>query len=74
MCVGVLHSGVAYVLYFSALGELPGQETAILSYIDPLVAVAVSLIVLGEPVTPLQMAGGAMILAFTLYNEIGGKK
>ena len=74
MCVGVLHSGVAYVLYFSALSELPGQETAILSYIDPLVAVAVSLIVLGEPVTPLQMAGGAMILAFTLYNEIGGKK
>ena len=74
MCVGVLHSGVAYVLYFSALSELPGQETAILSYIDPLVAVAVSLILLGEPVTPLQMAGGAMILAFTLYNEIGGKK
>ena len=70
MCVGLLHSGVAYVLYFSALRTLPGQEAAILSYIDPLVAVLISLTVLGEPVTALQMLGGAMILAFTLANEI----
>ena len=70
VCVGILHSGAAYVLYFSALRTLPGQEAAILSYIDPLVAVLVSLILLGEPVTPLQLLGGAMILAFTLANEI----
>ena len=70
LCVGVLHSGVAYVLYFSALRTLPGQEAAILSYIDPLVAVVISLAVLGEPVTGLQLLGGAMILAFTLINEL----
>ena len=69
-CLGLLHSGVAYVLYFSSLRSLPGQEAAILSYIDPLVAVLISLTVLGEPVTALQMVGGAMILAFTLVNEI----
>ena len=68
--LGVVHSGVAYVLYFTALGRLPGQETAILSYIDPLVAVALSLTVLGEPVAPLQIAGGILILAFTLVNEL----
>ena len=72
LCVGLLHSGVAYVLYFSALRTLPGQEAAILSYIDPLVAVLISLTVLGEPVTAPQMIGGAMILAFTLVNEIRG--
>ena len=33
-------------------------------------AVLVSLALLGEPVTPLQLLGGAMILAFTLANEI----
>ena len=52
------------------LVDLPGQEAAILSYIDPLVAVAISLTVLGEPVTALQLVGGAMILAFTLANEV----
>ena len=70
-CVGLVHTALAYVLYFSALKSLPGQEAAILSYIDPLVAVVISLTVLGEPVTALQMIGGAMILAFTLANEIG---
>ena len=66
--------GAAYVLYFSALKSLPGQETAILSYIDPLVAVVVSLTVLGEPVAALQLVGGALILAFTLFNELGTQK
>ena len=74
MCVCLIHTGAAYCLYFSALRSLPGQETAILSYIDPLVAVLVSLTVLAEPVTPLQLLGGAMILAFTLGNEIRGNK
>ena len=68
--MGVLHSGAAYVLYFTALKARPGQEAAILSYIDPLVAVLISLVVLGEPVAPIQLAGGAMILAFTLANEL----
>ena len=70
LAVGALHSGAAYALYFSALSELPGQEAAILSYIDPLVAVLISLTLLAEPVAPIQLVGGAMILAFTLANEL----
>lgn len=70
LAVGMLHSGAAYVLYFSALSALPGQEAAILSYVDPLVAVVISMAVLKEPVTPAQLVGGAMILAFTLANEL----
>lgn len=70
MAVGAMHSGVAYVMYFSALSVLPGQESAILSYIDPLVAVIISLTLLHEPVAPIQLVGGAMILAFTLANEL----
>ena len=70
LAVGLIHSALAYVLYFSALRSLPGQETAVLSYFDPLVAVLISLTVLAEPVAPVQLAGGAMILGFTLANEI----
>ena len=69
ICVGVVHSGVAYVLYFSALRTLSGQQTAILSYIDPLVAVLISVAVLRERATAAQLLGGAMILAFTLLSE-----
>lgn len=72
--VGVVHSGIAYCLYFSSLKELPGQKAAILSYIDPLVAVILSVTVLGEPMGILQIIGGVLILGFTLWNEISPKK
>ena len=70
LVVGLFHTGVCYCLYFSSLKELPGQEAAILSYIDPLVALLVSLFVLGEQILPIQILGGLMILGFTLWNEL----
>lgn len=74
LIVGLFHTGVTYCLYFSALKELPGQEVAILSYVDPLVAVLISVFVLGEQMTAIQLVGGALILGFTLWNEIQPKQ
>ena len=70
LIVGLLHTGITYCLYFSALKELPGQKAAILSYIDPLVAVVISVTVLGESMTVWQSVGGLLILGFTLWNEV----
>jgi len=70
LIVGLFHTGVTYCLYFSALKELPGQEAAILSYIDPLVAVLISVFVLGETMSIMQIIGGVLILGFTLWNEV----
>ena len=74
LVVGLVHSGIAYCLYFSSLAHLPGQKAAILSYIDPLVAVVISVTVLGETIRPLQILGGGLILGFTLWNELPGRK
>ncbi len=68
--VGVVHTGITYCMYFSSLKELPGQQVAILSYIDPLVAVLVSVIWLNEPMSVVQWGGGMLILGFTLWSEI----
>lgn len=71
LIVGLVHTGVTYCLYFSALKELPGQKAAILSYIDPLVAVLVSTLILQEaPLTLWQGVGGVLILGATLWNEL----
>lgn len=70
LIVGLVHTGITYCMYFSALKELPGQKAAILSYIDPLVAVIISVTVLGESMTNPQILGGCLILGFTLWNEI----
>lgn len=74
LIVGLVHTGVTYCMYFSSLKELPGQTAAILSYIDPLVAVLISVAVLGEAMTLWQVVGGILILGFTLYNEISHKE
>lgn len=73
LVVGLIHTGVTYCMYFTALRDLPGQKAAILSYIDPLVAVLISVLVLGEALTPAQAVGGALILGFTLYNELSNE-
>ncbi len=70
LVVGLVHTGIAYCLYFSSLKEMDGQSVAILSYIDPLVALLISFFVLGESMTVWQMIGGGLILGFTLYNEV----
>jgi drug/metabolite transporter (DMT)-like permease len=55
------------------LKDVPGQEAAILSYVDPLVAVLISVTLLHESMTVMQMIGGLLILGFTLWNEIEPK-
>lgn len=73
LIVGLVHTGIAYCLYFTAIRNLRGQQVAILSYIDPLIAVLVSVLLLHERMTAVQLLGGALILGFTLYNELGEK-
>ena len=64
LIVGLIHTGVTYCMYFSSLKELTGQKAAILSYIDPLVAVMISVTILGESMTLWQMIG----IARTFYG------
>ena len=74
LIVGLVHTGLCYCMYFSALKDLPGQKAAILSYIDPLVAVLVSVVLLREPMGLWQAVGGVLILGATLVNELQPKK
>ena len=74
LVVGLVHTGVTYCMYFSSLKHISGQQAAILSYVDPLVAVLISVTLLGEPLGWMQALGGALILGFTLWNELPDKK
>ena len=72
--IGLVHTGITYCVYFSIIEDLPGQQVALLSYIDPLVAVLVSVVWLHETITLTQFIGGLLILGFTLYSELPSKK
>ena len=73
LVLGVVHTGIMYYLYFSALAHLRGQQVAILSYIDPIVAVVLSFAILHESITALQLVGGCLILGAALANELNRK-
>lgn len=60
--VGLLNTGVAYLLYFTSVQKLESQTVAVLSYIDPVSAVLMSAIFIGEKVSVLQLLGGVLIL------------
>jgi drug/metabolite transporter (DMT)-like permease len=68
--LGILHTGAAYFLYFTSVKELKGQSIAVLSYIDPVSAVIFAAIFLGESLTPLQLAGGILILGSAFLSEM----
>ncbi len=67
--VGVVHTGLAYFLYFSAVGKLPTTLVAVCSYVDPVVAVLLSAIFIA-PITLPAILGAGLILGSTLYAQL----
>ena len=74
LIVGIVHTGVAYWLYFSALPKLEAARIAIFSYVDPAIAILLSVFVLMEPMTINAMIGAVLILGAAITSEFVGKK
>lgn len=71
LVVGIVHTGIAYVLYFGSMDGLRVQTVAILSYIDPVSALLFSAFLLREPVSLLNIAGAVMIIGSAVISETG---
>lgn len=73
--VGVVHTGVAYALYFGAVSDMKAQTAALFSYLDPVVAIVLSALLLGEPMTLAVGIGAVLVLGAALLCEMElGKK
>ena len=72
--VGVVHTGIAYVLYFGSIAHVPAQTAALLSYIDPIVAVLLSLTVLREPMSPAALFGAVLVIGAMIASELAPKR
>jgi RarD protein len=71
--VGVIHTGAAFILFFSSIQELEGQIIAIFSYIDPISAIVMSSLLLHEKMTGLQILGGLLITGAAFGGDFIGK-
>ena len=72
--VSIVHTGIAYTAYFGSMKKLQSQTIAIMSYIDPIVAVVLSAVFLKERMTVLGILGAGMILSATFLSEVNLKK
>lgn len=70
LVVGLVHTGVAYVLFFGSIEALPARTCALLSYVDPVTAVLLSALLLHEAISPLGVLGAVLILGAAVYSEM----
>ena len=72
--VGVVHTGIAYALYFGSMNELRAQTVALFGYIDPIVAIILSALFLKEPMTVYSAIGAVLVLGATMISELPEKR
>ena len=70
LVLGLVNTGLAYMLYFTGLQKLPGQSVALISYVDPVSALVFSALLLHETMTPLQVLGAVLIIGGALLGEL----
>lgn len=70
LVLGVVHTGLAYYLYFGSVEHIKGQTLAIVSYIDPVIAVLASVLILRETMLLSDGIGAVLILGAALISEI----
>ncbi len=68
--VGIIHTGFSYAMYFGSIKDLKTHTVAIFSYIDPIVAILLSALVLKEKMDLISIVGALLVLGSTLFNEM----
>ena len=71
MVTAVICTALTYSLYFSAIQKVPAQTAAILSYIDPVVAVLISALILHEGMSALTLTGIVLVIGAAMASEAG---
>jgi drug/metabolite transporter (DMT)-like permease len=69
--LGVLGSGVAYLLFFRLVRSWGATRTSLVSYVMPVVGIALGVIVLGETLHPVEIVGAALIISGVVIANSG---
>jgi len=70
LILGVINTGIGCYLYFSSIGYLPVQTVSICGYLEPLSAVLLSAVILGETMHIVQIIGAVLILCGAAGSEL----
>ena len=68
--LGIVHTGIAYAMYFGSMEGLKMQTIAVFSYIDPVSALLFSALLLREHLSILSIIGAVMIIGSAIVSEL----
>lgn len=68
--LGLVNTGLGCYLYFSSLGGLKAQTIVVLRHLEPLFAVVLAILILGEPMSTLQLLGAGLVISGALAAEL----
>jgi drug/metabolite transporter (DMT)-like permease len=71
-CIALISTVGAITLFFAGLRQVGPTSASILSTFEPVVTVVLAAAVLAEHLTPIQVAGGALVLSAVLVLRVGG--
>ena len=71
--LGVLCTALAFVLFFKLIAEVGPARATVITYVNPAVAVALGVAVLGEPLTPAILAAFVLILSGSVLATRSGQ-
>lgn len=71
--LGIFCSGLAYIAWYDGLQALSATQIGAFLYLEPLIAVLVAWAILGEPLIPITLLGGAIILVGVRMVQRNGK-
>lgn len=74
LVTGVVITLIPLGLYTAALNELPSSNAAIVASFEPVVAISLAALVLGEYLRPVQLLGAAAIVAGVMVLASGNRK
>ena len=74
LVLGIVHTGIAYAMYFGSMDGLRVQTIAVFSYIDPVSALLFSAFLLREPLSAPHVVGAAMIIGSAVFSELEAAK
>ncbi|KQW72415.1 DMT family transporter [Ensifer sp. Root127] len=73
IALGVMHTGIMYVLLYGAIQRLPTHMTGALSFIYPIAAIVVDRVAFGHALQPIQIFGSIAILLAAAGMNLGWK-
>ncbi len=70
LMLGIIHTGIAYLIYFSTYVSLSAIKVALISYLEPVFGILFGWLILAEKMDLWKAAGGVLILGAMIAGEV----